>query len=43
MTDSMVAFFSGMLAGAVVGVFLFSVILAIKTNDIRREKENERL
>ena len=43
MTDSMVAFFCGMLAGAVVGVFLFSVILAIKTNDLRKEKENERL
>ena len=39
MTDAFVAFWSGMLCGMIVGVFIFSVIIAIKTGELKREQE----
>ena len=39
--DAFVAFWSGMMVGAIIGIILFSVILAIRANDFRKEKEHE--
>lgn len=41
MNDAMVAFFCGMMSGGIVGIMLFSVILAMKMNEDRRERDNE--
>lgn len=41
MNDCFIAFFCGMLSGAIVGILLFSVILAMKMNEDRREEEND--
>lgn len=41
MNNALVAFFCGMMSGGVVGVLLFSVILAIRANDDRRERDND--
>lgn len=35
MTDAFVAFWCGMLCGIVVGVMIFSVIIAIKTGELK--------
>ena len=43
MSDAFVAFFSGMMCGFILGIFTFSVILAIRMNEERRENDNERL
>ena len=37
MNDAFVAFWSGMLCGMIVGVMIFSVIVAIKTGELKRE------
>ena len=41
MTDAFVAFWSGVGCGMILGVFFFSVILAVKTNELRRETRRE--
>lgn len=41
MNDAMVAFFCGMMSGGIIGIMLFSVILAMKMNEDRRERDNE--
>lgn len=40
MNDVYVAFLCGMMCGGIVGIFLFSIILAIRMNEERRENEN---
>lgn len=39
MGDSFVAFWSGTAMGFVLGIFVFSIILAIRANEERRENE----
>ena len=36
MNDAFVAFWSGMLCGMIVGVLLFSIIIAIKAGDLKK-------
>ena len=39
--DAFVAFWSGMMAGAVIGIFIFSVVLAIKAGFIDEEEKSK--
>lgn len=39
--DAFVAFWTGMMAGAVIGIFIFSVIIAIKSGFIDEEKKSK--
>ena len=39
--DAFVAFWTGMMAGAVIGIFIFSVIIAIKAGFIDEEEKSK--
>ena len=39
--DAFVAFWTGMMAGAVIGIFIFSIIIAIKAGFIDEEEKSK--
>ena len=41
MDDAFVAFWSGVGCGMIVGIFMFSVVLAIRMNEFKRENERK--
>ena len=41
MNDAFVAFWSGVGCGMIVGIFMFSVVLAIRMNEYKRENERK--